>query len=316
MIDVSLIIVNWNTEKLLLLCIESIISQTEKVSYEIIVVDNASEDNSVSSVKAGYPDVKIIENTENLGFSKANNQGFAVSRGRYVCLINSDVIVLDNSIDRLISHIDDDDSIGVIVPMTINGENRIRQNVRRFPNLWNIFCETLFLHRLFKKTGFFCGRAIPSDRYHKLYEVESISGCFMVVRRKAMEQIGTLDEAFFFYTEDVDWCKRFYDAGWKIIYLADVKSVHLGGESSSAAPAKYQRIMETSDLIYWTKHFSKAAVGLYKFLRKTKCHLSILIIKLSSGTASQEDFDSKIAGFQARIEVLRTGVSYERQYQK
>lgn len=307
MIDVSIIIVNWNTEKLLLDCIDSIIKQTKKPNYEIIIVDNASRDNSVQVVNQKYPDVEIIQNSENLGFSKANNQGIAISKGRYVCLMNSDVIVLENSIDILYQHIEDNKSIGVIVPMTVDRNYKIRENCRRFPNLWNIFCETLFLHRVFPTSLVFHGRAIPTNRYHNLYEVESISGCFMLVSKEAIEEVGMLDEAFFFYTEDVDWCKRFHNAGWEIIYLASVKSIHLGGESSAISPEAYQVIMENSDLIYWKKHHNIFAVLIYKTLRVVKCSISIIFLKISNIFILQERNVAKVTGFKARINFLIKG---------
>ncbi len=305
MIDVSLIIVNWNTEKLLIECIESIIDQTKEASYEIIVVDNASSDNSVETLKKKFPFVTVIENEENLGFSKANNQGIRISKGRLVCLMNTDILVLENTIDKLVKEIDSNDSAGVIVPMTIDRNHNIRENVRNFPSLWNIFCETLFLHRIFKNSRLFHGRAIPTKYYKDLYEVESISGCFMMVKRNAMEEVGLLDEIFFFYTEDVDWCKRFYDAGWKIIYLSNVRSIHYGSESSNVAPAKYQVIMENSDLLYWNKHHSKASVRFYRSLRILKCSVSILSVRLSNIEPDKKA--AKIEGFQARIDLLKRG---------
>ena len=307
MIDVSVIIVNWNTEKLLLDCIGSIIRETQRIKYEIIVVDNASSDDSVQSVKTKYPEVLIIANNENLGFAKANNQGIAVSRGRYVCLVNSDVVVLENSIDKLVEHIDTDSSIAVIAPMTVDRNLRIRENVRKFPKLWHVFCETFFLHRLFKKIMLFHGKAIPTNMYNDLYEVESISGCFMMVSVAAIKQVGLLDEAFFFYTEDVDWCKRFYDAGWKIVYLSNVKSIHFGGESTAITPAKYQVIMEKSGLIYWTKHHGKTTVFFYKLLKTIKYSFSILSLKLTGSVKKNKNSLARIDGFKARINFLKKG---------
>ena len=310
MIDVSIIIVNWNTRKLLLECIDSIIEQTTEVTYEIIVVDNASSDDSVLSLKERFHQVRIIENKENLGFSKANNQGIALSTGRNICLVNSDVVILENSIDKLVRHLDENKTIGLIVPMTVDRNYKIRENVRRFPNLWNIFCESFFLHRLFKKSTFFHGRAIPTSKYSTLYEVESVSGCFMIVRRSAMNNVGLLDEDFFFYTEDVDWCKRFFDAGWKIVYLSDVKSIHLGGESSTVSPAKYQIIKEKSDLTYWKKHFPETTVSVYVLLRIFKCSVSIFTLRISQLFKKDKIKTAKAEGFQARKNFLKKGFEY------
>lgn len=257
--DVSVVIVNWNTLDYLLNVIASLRETTTRTSMEIIVVDNDSHDGSADALRERYPDVTLIQNSENLGFAKANNIGFAVARGRALCLVNTDVIALDGVIDRLWTYLQEHPTVGLVGPRQINGEGRTRLNVRAFPNLANAAGDYLWLG----KVGLLPGRALPPSTYLHTHEAEVLSGAFLMVRREAFEQVGPLDEDFFFYGEDTDWGKRFHDAGWGIVYHPEAEAIHFGGGSTAAYPVKYYLTMEKADLLYWRKHSSAAARGLY-----------------------------------------------------
>jgi GT2 family glycosyltransferase len=251
---VSVVIVNWNTRQFLLDCIASMRSATTRTSTEIIVVDNASHDGSQQALREAYPDVKLIENSENLGFAKANNIGFADAQGRAFCIVNTDVIALDGVIDRLWEYVDTHPNVGMVGPRTLNRDMEIRRNCRRFPALSNALGDYLWLKRLLPRSERFQGRALPLETYQHTHDAEVLSGCFLMVRRDAIEQVGALDEDFFFYGEDTDWCKRFHDAGWGIVYLPQAEAIHFGGGSTAAYPVKYYLTMEKADLLYWQKH--------------------------------------------------------------
>ena len=259
--DVSVIIVNWNTRQYLLDCVASICGETKRTAIEIIVVDNASHDGSQDALRERFPEVKLIENDENLGFAKANNIGFAAARGKAVCLVNTDVIALSGVIDRLWEYLTANPEVGMVGPRTLNREMEVRQNCRRFPTISNACGDYLWLKKL--PVGRFPGRALPMGTYKLTHDAEVLSGCFMMVRREAVDEVGPLDEDFFFYGEDTDWCKRFHDAGWRIVFHHSAEAIHFGGGSTAAYPVKYYLTMEKADLRYWRKHNSAKQVLAY-----------------------------------------------------
>lgn len=271
-VDVSVIIVNWNTRDMLLEVIRSLQETTHHTSMEIIVVDNASQDDSVTSVHLHHPDVKVIVNQDNLGFAKANNIGFAAARGRAMCLVNTDVIALDGVIDTLWRYLEEHPRVALVGPRTYDEHMVTRQNCRRFPSLANALGDHLWL----KRTGLFPGRSLPPSTYGHTHPAEVLSGCFLMVRREAMDRVGPLDEDFFFYGEDTDWGRRFSDAGWGCTYHPAAEAIHIGGGSSTAYPVKYYLIMEKSDLLYWRKHHPAWQRAAYVGIRLAHNLVSIL----------------------------------------
>lgn len=272
--NVSIVIVNWNTRQYLLDCVASILNSTKRTSVEIIVVDNASVDGSQDALRNEFPDVKLIQNTENLGFAKANNIGFSIASGSAFCLVNTDVVALDGVIDRLWDHLVAHPEIGMVGPRTLDRDMKVRRNCRQFPNLANACGDYLWLRRL--PIIRVPGRALGIETYDYIHDAEVLSGCFMMVRRSTVEQVGPLDEGFFFYGEDTDWCKRISDAGWRITYFPPAEAIHFGGGSSAAYPVKYYLTMEKADLRYWQKHHPRSEVSLYRMI-KLAHHLVSLV---------------------------------------
>ena len=158
-------------------------------------------------------------NQGNFGFAKANNIGIKEARGNYICLVNSDVKALDGVLDKMHAYMETHPEIGALAPKTYGGDIQIQKNCREFPTLRNIFCHEFFLDRLFPTVSAFRGREMTWLDYNAAMEIEVLSGCFLMVRRKVVAHVGVLDERFFFYSEDVDWCKRIHDAGWKLNVL-------------------------------------------------------------------------------------------------
>lgn len=256
--DLSIVIVSWNAKKFLVDCLSSIYAKTDKLNAEIIVVDNLSTDGSQQAVKRLFPAVKLIENNSNLGFAKANNIGIRNSLGKYICLINSDVIVLENCLEKMITLMEAQPSVGVLGPKILNHDMTLQRTCRRFPTIVSSFLSALGFESLFKGLTFF-----PHD---KTRDVDVLSGCFMMVRRKALSQVGPLDERFFFYAEDKDWCKRFRDAGWRNVFYPNAKAIHFGGSSSANAPIKFYIEMQKANIQYWRKHHGRAAQFIYLFI--------------------------------------------------
>lgn len=265
-IDLSVIIVSWNTRQTTCDCLKSIFEQSIKLNYEVIIVDNNSSDDSVENIKKQFPSVKLICNKENLGFAKANNIGINASNGKYVCLVNSDIILLDRCFEKLIDFMDNEGSVGLAGPHILNVDGSLQVSCRTFPSIWNNLCQTIGLNYLFPRSPFFSEPFMKYWAHDEDRKVDVLSGCFWIVRREALNKIGLLDESFFMYGEDIDWCKRFHQAGWDVMFYANAKAIHLGGASSNNAPIRFYIEMEKADLQFWKKHHGKLAETAYKVL--------------------------------------------------
>ena len=241
MVDLSIIIVNFNSKKLLEECLYSIYAATHRLTFEIIVVNNNSADGSAQVVKTAFPQVRLIENKENLGFTKANNQGLKISQGRYVLLLNNDTIVKDHACDRMVEFMDKTFKAGACGPKLLNLDGTIqRQGGLLGGQFW-----------LAKKPK----------------EVKFVIGAALLVRREAIDQVGLMDENLFFYNDDLDWCLSMRKAGWKVYYLPQAEVVHYGGYSSKR---KFNRRLFVEGfrggLYFVRKHHGEAAYHTYRFL--------------------------------------------------
>jgi GT2 family glycosyltransferase len=253
----SVIIVSWNTKALLLDCIESVLSQSPRDALEVIVVDNASSDGSPQAVRDKYPSVKLITNDGNYGFAKANNIGIRASRGEYLFLINSDVVVSDGCFEKSLRYMAEHPEVGMLGPKILDTDGNVQRSCMGYPSLWNTLCRAFALDSLFPRSRLFGSHLLTFWNHEDTRSVEVVNGCFWVLRRSAMDQVGLLDERFFFYGEDVDWCRRFNDGGWKVVFFADAEALHYGGGSSANAPVKFHVEMQRANYQYWTKHHSR-----------------------------------------------------------
>jgi hypothetical protein len=257
------IIVNWNARDFLSECLRSLDDRVYAGPLEIIVVDNASSDGSSEMVRSQFPNVTLICNEDNLGFAKANNIGIRRSAGHYLALVNSDVRVFPNCITALIDHMESHRDIGISGPKIIGRDGELQQSCRGFPTLWNAFCRALALDTIMPNAEWANGYLQRHVQHDVCTPVDILSGCFWMVRRDALNEVGLLDEAFFIYGEDMDWCKRFWDAGWPAMFIPYGTSMHYGGASSSKAPVRFFIEMQRADFQYWEKHHSRAATRGY-----------------------------------------------------
>jgi len=264
-VDISIIIVSWNAKDMLEKCLDSISNQSNRYQLETIVVDNASTDGAPDIVKNKFPAVKLIQNSANLGFAKANNLGITRSSGRYVCLINSDVVVLDSCLDRMCEYMDAHPEIGVLGPKVLNADGSVQPSCREFPTIWKNFCRAVALDTLFPNSNIFGRQFMTNFSHDEIASVDYLSGCFMMVRRSAMEKVGLLDERFFFYAEDKDWCKRFWDAGYRVVYYPFAEAIHYLYGSSSKDTVKYYIEEIRANLQYYEKHHNKFIKAGYIF---------------------------------------------------
>jgi GT2 family glycosyltransferase len=224
--DISIIIVNWNTRELLQSCLESIHKTIRNISYEIIVVDNASRDESVAMVREKYPEVRLIQNEQNRGFGAANNQAMRIMTGRYALLLNSDAFLTDNAVRELFTFMEGQSDAAMACGQLLNADGSKQNSVASFPNLLTLITNTSFLEYLFPKR-------YPSKRYNhdNPIEVDSCIGACLLVRNKAIEEVGMFDERYFFFFEETDWAYQMKEAGWKVFHVPTAFIYHFQGQS-------------------------------------------------------------------------------------
>ncbi len=255
--DLSIVIVNWNTKDFLARCLDSIFQNWPCHQTEIIIVDNGSSDGSVDMVKSNYHEVKLIINDQNLGFARANNIGINASSGRYLCLLNSDTQVIDNCFDRMINYMEGHPDIGILGPKILSPDLQVQRSCMAFPTLWNSFCRALALDSLFPRSKQCGGYLMTYFAHDAIRNVDIINGCCWLVRREALKSVGLLDEQFFMYGEDMDWCRRFHQAGWKVVFYPYAQIIHYGGASSAQLPVKFYIEMRRANLLFIQKYHTK-----------------------------------------------------------
>ncbi|MFC1559535.1 glycosyltransferase family 2 protein [Candidatus Margulisiibacteriota bacterium] len=255
--DLSIIIANHNSKEYLDRCLSSVVKTASDISHEIILVDNASSDGSVKLVREKYPQVKVIENGENLGFSKASNKGIRSAAGKYIMLLNNDVLIKERALKKLVDFLRENSDAGAVGPKLLNIDGTIQHQCRRdFPTPMNAFFYFSGLGRLFPKNK-------SLNAYLRTYlddevvgAVDSLCGASMVVRKEAIKKIGLLDEDYFMYGEDLDWCYRIKKAGWKIYYQPQAEIVHYGGRTSRQNSYKNIYEFHKAMRLFYRKHYA------------------------------------------------------------
>jgi GT2 family glycosyltransferase len=255
---VSILIVNWNTRGHLAACLESIRRSNPACVEEVIVVDNDSADGSPEMVEQQFPEVVLIRSGGNLGFAKGNNLAMSRARGSLFALVNSDALVHPGCLETLTEYLDQHPDVGLAGPRVLGGDGLLQRSCRHLPGPWNTLCRALALDRVFGARGIFSGYEVSPAQHEVLREAEVLSGCFCVARRSAVDQVGGLDEQFFFYGEDIDWCRRFKDGGWKLAFIPQATATHFGGGSTSKAPLRFSVEILKATVKYWRKHHGVA----------------------------------------------------------
>ena len=240
--DLSIIIVSWNTSGLLRQCLNSIYETSCRFSFEVIVVDNGSSDDSVSMVEECFPSVILLKNGKNLGFACANNQGLATGQGRYFMLLNSDTIVLPGAVDALVEAANRHPEVGVIGPKLLNMNGTLQQSWSSFPS---------FVSELVGR-NFRIRRPVPD--VPNMYDVDWIMGACMLVRSETIQDVGKMDEDYFFYSEETDWCFRIKKKNWKVWYLASTEIYHVGGGSTDRGSTAQLVRLYQGKLLYFQKN--------------------------------------------------------------
>jgi N-acetylglucosaminyl-diphospho-decaprenol L-rhamnosyltransferase len=252
-VDLSIIIVSWNVADLLAACLNSILASSGALQIETIVVDSASSDNTVSMIQQRYPQVKLLAQTQNLGFSRCNNIGLATASGRCLMFLNPDTEIIGDALSGMTAYLDTHHDVGIVGPHTLNSDGTTQSTRRRFPDLLTAFFESTWLQSYAPKSllDHYYVRDEPDDA---VMDVDWMQGSALMLRREVYAQIGGLDESYVMYSEEVDWCKRAKSAGWRVVYLGTARIVHHGGKSSEQVVARSHVHFQQSKLRYFRKY--------------------------------------------------------------
>jgi len=259
--DISVCIVNMNNRDLLEQCLESICRTTRQASTEIFVVDNCSSDGSAEMIQARYPEVRLIRNDRILGYSASQNRALQRCSSRYILVFNEDMLVLPGALDHMVAFMDAHPDAGMLGCRLLNPDGSLQPSCWPFPNLKSRFLRALYLDGLApagRLSGVFY---LGSWAYDSVREVDVIQGCCMLLRRELLQQVGLMDEEFFLYFEETDWCYRAKQRGWKVYFTPDAEIVHYGGQSTGRQPARMGVIYLQSLLKYFRKHHGRVAAS-------------------------------------------------------
>ncbi|NOX17191.1 MAG: glycosyltransferase [Chlorobi bacterium] len=259
MLDLSIIIVNYNVKEFLQNLIYSIERAVENISFEIIVIDNASSDGSIEMLKEKFPNVKLFANEKNIGFGAANNVGFENAKGKYFLIINPDVIVKEDTFSKMIEFMENNKDAGMAGCKVLNPDGTLQLACRRsFPGPWTSFTKVTGLSKLFPKSRLFAKYNLTFLDENKTYEVDAISGSFMFMRREVYEKIGGFDTRFFMYGEDLDLCFRAQQAGYKVFYYPETEIIHYKGESTKRSDIDETKKFYEAMRLFVKKHLSSS----------------------------------------------------------
>lgn len=242
--DLSIVIVEWNTIDMLRACLASVFDNAGGLDLQVIVVDNASEDGSPEMVEAEFPQVTQIRNADNRGFAAANNQGFELCTGRHILLLNSDTYVLGDVLAASVRYLDNNPEVGAMGCRVLNTDRTMQRTCSMWPRLLDLVFMSSGLWKL-PRPRFF-GRYLMTDwQRDSEREVEVISGCYLMLREEVLQQVGPLDEDFFFFGEETDWCRRMRNAGWRLMFAPVGEIVHHG--SASVRKLNHKRDLMLTD---------------------------------------------------------------------
>jgi GT2 family glycosyltransferase len=260
--DLSIIIVNYCTYDLTKKTITSVMNKDHPFSYEIYIVDNASHDGSFEKLEKDFQEqsndglIKFIASSKNNGFAYANNLALKKARSKYVLLLNSDTLILNDCLTKCLDYIENDESIGALGCKVTLPDGKLDKACRRsFPTFSVSFYRMVGLSNLFPKSKRFGKYNLSYLDEDETYEVDSLMGAFMLVRTTVINEVGLLDEQFFMYGEDIDWCYRIKKASWKIVYYPESKIVHFKGASSKNNRTKFTIEFYRSMYIFYNKHY-------------------------------------------------------------
>lgn len=258
--DLSIVVVSWNVRELLRACLASIDRGQGDLALQVIVVDNASTDRSAEMVAGEFPWVELIATPQNVGFPAGNNMGLERARGRHVLLLNPDTEVVGDALAVLVAYLDAHPDVGVVGPRLLNVDGSVQSSRRRFPTLATAFFESTWLEGIAPR-GLLDRYNVRDRADDATSDVDWVVGAALMVRGEVVRQVGPLDEGYFMYSEELDWCRRIGDAGWRVVYLSAAQIVHHYGKSSEQAVTARHIHFQRAKLRYFRKFHGRLASG-------------------------------------------------------
>jgi|LGVF01.1.fsa_nt_gb GT2 family glycosyltransferase len=268
-IDLSIIIISYNTKGLILNCLNSIRKHIGDVRHEIIVVDNASADGSPDAVEQGFPHVKLMRNNENYGFAKANNQGFRDARGKAILMLNSDTVFIEAGMKEMLDYFWSDSTIGILAPRLLNADGTIQNSCRKFFSFFRTNYE--LPAKIMNKLPDFAGRFLHIHNVHKITapcDIDYATGAGLLVKKVLIDKIGGLDENYFFYGEETDFCLQAHNRGCRVVYYSHFRIVHIRGGSTAEEPGYFSLYNRYRSKYYYLKKNHSYLVYRIFWLRK------------------------------------------------
>ncbi len=283
--DLSIIIVSWNVRELLQNCLRSVLVET-KLALQIIVVDSASTDGSPEMVAEHFSQVELVACEENVGFPGGNNLGLARANGRYILLLNPDTIVHDGALAKMVSYLEENSQVGVVGPQLLNEDGTVQSSRRRFPTLRTAFFESTWLQPYAPQSvlDHYYARDVADD---ETAVVEWVMGACLMTRQEVVGQVGGLDEKYFMYSEELDYCRRIHEAGWQVVYYPRAQVTHLSGKSSEQAVTQRHINFNRAKLRYFRKYHGRLAAGILR-LFLLKSYSWQLILEAIKGAAGHK----------------------------
>jgi N-acetylglucosaminyl-diphospho-decaprenol L-rhamnosyltransferase len=279
--DLSIVIISWNVRELLRHCLDSIRESLkgEKgkgLLVETIVFDNGSADGSADMVREGFPRVHLMESEVNLGFTKGNNLAMGQSEGRYILLLNPDTEVVGDSLGTMVAYMESHPRVGALGPQLLNPDGTTQSSRRRFPTLATAFLESTVLQRWFQGSRILKRYYVLDRPGDEIQPVDWVVGAALLIRREALHQVGPLNEEFFMYSEELEWCYRLKAQGWEVAYLPAAQVIHLEGRSSEQVLAFRHIHFQRSKVLFFKRYYGWRGEVLRWFILSTYLYLLVL----------------------------------------
>lgn len=319
-LDLSIIIVNWNVAPLLAACLDSIAAApVTRVApdgssageggprVEVIVVDSASTDGSAEMVRTRYPWAHLLAERENVGFTRGNNLGLARAQGRHLMLLNPDTVVRGDALNRLVEVLDACPAVGIVGPRVLNEDGTTQSTRRRFPTLATAFFESTWLQG-YAPRGVIERFTVADQPDHGTFDVDWVQGCALVARRQVYEQIGGLDTGYVMFSEELDWCRRAKDAGWRVLYVGDATITHYGGKSTEQIETQKHIYFQESKIRYFRKFHGRAFAWALRLFLVLSYGAQLALETLKGLLGHKRDLRrARVATYRRVISALATG---------
>ncbi len=290
----SVVIICWNDLKVILDCIASVYAETSAIDYEIIVTDNASSDGSVVAIRERFPDVRVVENSENGGFGKGNNAGIRVTKGEYVLILNPDTIVRDRALEKLVAYAQSYPEAGAFGCRVLNMDGSVQLSAHPLPTLWTSLAKALGLRWAGRLWNGFCTDAYAGWDGRSERAIGFQGGCCLLARGNLLRELGGFDEGFFHQFEDADLCRRIWDSGRPVLFFPGAEITHIGGQNRGTYSIKVELETERSKYRYFHKYYGVAGANWIRYISILGLGLRYVALRLLCGLRRSEILENKL----------------------